>query len=119
MYVVCIGVPMSPQNIQSFVDMYHDYSSAVLITWDMPEDDSRVDYYQYLVIRGNTTIVAINISNTSVAISAVPYNENITFSVLAGNCVGESAEESEMINIGILGHNMQNCVNFSTWMVSS
>ena len=46
------------------------------------------------------SVSAGNTSNTSVAISGVPYNKNVTFSVLAGNCIGESATALETVNIG-------------------
>ena len=46
------------------------------------------------------SVSASNTSNTSLAISGVPYNKNVTFSVLAGNCIGESAMALETVNIG-------------------
>lgn len=92
---------MSPINVQSAVDEYQDYSSAVLLAWDVPDDNSRVDYYQYQVVNATESgIVTYNTSNTSVIISGVPYNKNVTFSVLAANCVGESATVLETVNIG-------------------
>ena len=96
LYSVIIGTPMSPLNLQSVVNEYHDHSSSVLFTWDAPIINSRVDYYQYQVVNETSS----NTSNTSVIISGVPYNKNVTFSVLAGNCVGESATVMETINIG-------------------
>ena len=91
---------MSPLNIQSAVNEYHDHSSTVLFTWDAPDDSSRIDYYQYQVING-TGIVDFNYtSNVSVIIPGISYNENVTFSVLAGNCIGESTTLLEIINIG-------------------
>ena len=104
-----IGIPMTPLNIQSVVDEYLDYYSTVLFTWNAPEDNSRVDYYQYYVVYG-TTITASNTSNTSAIISGVPYNENITFSLLAGNCVGESATVFEIIEIGRHLANIHACM---------
>ena len=91
---------MTPLNIQSVVDEYLDYFSTVLFIWNAPEDNSRIDYYQYYVVYGTTIITVSNTSNTSVTISGVPYNENITFSLLAGNCVGESATVFEIVDIG-------------------
>ena len=87
---------MSPLNVQSGVDEYHNNFSRVFFSWDAPEDNSRVDYYQYQVVNGTS----INTSNTSAIISGVPYNENITFWVLAGNCIGQSATALETINVG-------------------
>ena len=98
---------MSPLNIQNTVDEYHSYSSTVLFTWNAPEDNSHVDYYQYTYQWDDGSVGAntSNTSNTSVAISGVPYNKNITFSVLAGNCIGESATVVETVNIGNLQWN--------------
>ena len=93
---------MSPLNIQNIVDEYHSYFSTVLFTWNSPEDNSHVDYYQYTYQEVDESVSASNTSNTSVAISGVPYNKNVTFSVLAGNCIGESATVLETVNIGNL-----------------
>ena len=90
------GIPMSPLNVQSVVDEYHNNFSSILFSWDAPEDNSRVDYYQYEVVNGTS----INTSNTSAIISGVPYNENVTFLVLAGNCIGQSTTVLETINVG-------------------
>lgn len=97
---IAAGIPMYPLNVQSVVDEYHDYSSTVLFTWNGPQENSRVDYYQYQVINGTEVIDASNTSNTSAILSRIPYNENITFSILARNCIGESATVMETINIG-------------------
>ena len=91
---------MSPLNIQNIVDEYHSYFSTVLFTWNAPEDNSRVDYYQYTYQVVDGSVSASNTSNTSVAISGVPYNKNVNFSILAGNCIGESATVLESVNIG-------------------
>ena len=90
------GIPTSPLNVQSVVDEYHNNFSNVLFSWDAPEDNSCVDYHQYQVVNGTS----INTSNTSAIISGVPYNKNITFLVLAGNCIGQSATVLETINVG-------------------
>ena len=91
---------MSPLNIRNIVDEYHSYFSTVLFTWNSPEDNSRVDYYQYTYQVDDGSVYSANTSNTSVAISGVPYNKNVTFSVLARNCIGESATVLETVNIG-------------------
>ena len=91
---------MSPLNIQYIVDEYHSYFSTVLFTWNSPGDNSHVDYYQYMYQGVDGSVSASNTSNTSVVISGVLYNKNITFSVLAGNCIGESTTVLETVNIG-------------------
>ena len=101
---------MSPLIAQSVVDKYDDYSSTVLFTWNAPQDNSRVDYYQYQVVNGTKIIVASNTSNSSVIISGVPYNQNVTFLVLAGNCIGESATVMETINIGRVSYTSIHCI---------
>ena len=91
---------MSPLNIRNIVDEYHSYFSTVLFTRNAPEDNSHVDYYQYTYQVDDGSVYSANTSNTSVAISGVPYNKNVTFSILAGNCIGESATVLETVNIG-------------------
>ena len=93
---------MSPLNIRNIVDEYHSYFSTVLFTWNAPEDNSHVDYYQYTYQWDDGSVGANtnNTSNTSVAISGVPYNKNVTFSVLAGNCIGESVSVLATVNLG-------------------
>ena len=97
--IACTGTPTSPLNLQSVVDEYHDHFSTVLFTWDAPNDDSRVDYYDYRVVN-ETSTVAYNTSNTSVLIFGLVYNKKVTFSVLAGNCIGESAPQMKIVDIG-------------------
>ena len=95
-----VDIPMSPLNIQNIVDEYHSYFSTVLFTWNAPEDNSRVDHYQYTYQVVDGSVSTSNTSNTSLAISGVPYNKNVTFSILAGNCIGESISVLETVNIG-------------------
>ena len=92
---------MSPFNIQSVVDEYHDRFSTILFTWNAP-DDSRVDYYQYQVFSESNLIVVYNTSNNSAVISGILYNKNVTFLVLAGNCIGQSTPQMKTVNIGRL-----------------
>ena len=81
------------------MDEYYDHLSTVHFTWDAPNDDSRVDYYQYQLIDGTST-TSYNTSNTTATISEIAYNNNITFLLLSLNCVGVSSPLIETIQIG-------------------
>ena len=81
------------------MEEYHNHFSTVLFTWDAPNDNSRIDYYHYQ-LTNETTVVLYNTTNTSVAISEIPYNRNVTFSLFAVNCVGRSAALSEVVTVG-------------------
>ena len=81
------------------MDEYHDHISTIHFTRDAPNDDSRVDYYQYQLIDG-TSVTSYNTSNTIATISEIAYNNNITFLLLSLNCVGVSSPLAETIQIG-------------------
>ena len=94
-----VGVSGPPRNLSSAVEEYHSHFSTVLFTWDAPNGNSRIDYYQYQLING-TSVVVYNTSNTSIAVLGIPYNRNVTFSLFAINCVGSSAPSREIVNVG-------------------
>ena len=94
------GTPMSPLNLKSVVETYHNHFSTVLFTWDAPDDSSRVDYYQYQVLNKSNMIDVYNTSNNSALIPGIVYNKNVTFLVLAGNCIGQSTIQMKTVNIG-------------------
>lgn len=79
--------------------VHHEYFSTILFTWDAPDDNSRVDYYQYRVENGTNNLV-YNTSNTTAVLSEIVYNDNVTFSVVSLNCIGESDPLSQVIHIG-------------------
>ena len=85
------------------MDEYHEHISTVYFTWDAPNDGSRVDYYQYQLIDA-TSVTYYNTSNTTATISGIPYNNNVTFSILSLNCVGVSSPIIETIHIGRSNH---------------
>ena len=97
--MIYIGTPLSPLNLQFVVDEYYDHTSTVHFTWDAPDDDSQVDYYQYQLIN-ETGVTAYNTSNTTATISGIAYNNNVTFLLLSFNCVGVSSPLIETIHIG-------------------
>ena len=97
------GIPTAPINLQSIVDVYRAHSSTVLFTWDAPNDNSRVDYYQYEVENG-TNSLTYNTSNTTTAIlTEIDYNKNVTFSVFSLNCIGKSSPLIQVIHVGKQG----------------
>ena len=81
------------------MDVYHAYSSTILFTWDAPNDNSRVDYYQYEVENG-TNSLTYNTSNTTAILSEIYYNKNFTFSVFSLNCIGKSSPLIQVIHVG-------------------
>ena len=103
MYLWCntlnTGTTGPPQNLRNVVEEYHCHYSTVLFTWDAPNSNSRIDYYQFQLIN-ETSLVVYNTSNTSVAILGIPYNRNVMFSLFAVNCIGSSASLRETVNVG-------------------
>ena len=95
-YFEYVGTPSPPLNLQFVVGEYYDHLSTVRLSWDTPNDDSRVDYYQYQL--NNGTIY--NTSNTNATVPGVVYNKNMTFLLLSLNCVGTSSPIIEIIHIG-------------------
>ena len=95
-----VGTPSSPLNLQFIVDEYYDHVSRGHFTWDAPNDDSRVDYYQYQLFMNGTSVTTCNTSNTTATISGIAYNSNFTFLLLSQNCVGMSSPLFETIHIG-------------------
>ena len=97
------GTPRNPTNISSMVQEYQRISSTVEISWDPPlNNDPQVDYYHYeLMDRLNELVMTVdNTSNTSAILEDIPYNNNLTFSLSAVNCVGRSSPITYHINIG-------------------
>ena len=94
-----LGVPIAPLNLQSMVDKYHSHFSSILFTWNTPSDNSRIDYYQYQLVKEMDSFT-YNTTNTSAVLPDIPYNKNVTFSITAVNCVGSSAPLRQTITIG-------------------
>ena len=99
-FITYAGIPTSPTNLRSVI-IHHDYFSTVLFTWDAPNDNSRVDYYQYTYqVENGTDSFAYNTSNSTATLSEIFYNQNTTFSVFSLNCISDSAPLSQTIYIG-------------------
>ena len=90
---------MPPLNLEGVVETYHNRFSTVLFTWDAPDDSSRVDYYQYQIFSESNGINVYNTSNNSALVPEIVYNKNVTFLVLAGNCIGQSTMQMKTVNI--------------------
>ena len=93
------------------VQEYQRISSTVEISWDPPDplnNDPQVDYYHYeLMDRLNELVMTVdNTSNTSAILEDILYNNNLTFSLSAVNCVGRSSPITYHINIGKTHYSM-------------
>ena len=97
--ILHVGTPMPPLNLKSVVETYHNHFSTVLFTWDAPDASLRVDYYQYQILSESNMISVYNTSNNSALIPEIVYNKNVTFLVLAGNCIGQSTTQMKTVNI--------------------
>ncbi len=65
----------------------------IVVEWQYPPDGPRVDNYTLSVTSG-TDEVLTDISEDTTTQLTLPYNQNITLSVTANNCIGTSAEDS-------------------------
>ena len=88
-------------NVATVVDEYYANYSKVIVSWDSPPDNVRVDYYQYHLTY-EPLMTQNNVTNTSQILSNVPYNENITFVLVAANCIGKSSPVFHTFNIGMI-----------------
>jgi hypothetical protein len=87
-YDLHAGLPPAIETVYFSVNEYTNNSSVVIFSWGPPAvTDVRVDYYQYQ-LSSSSLMITNNISNTSVVISSIPYNENVTFTVTVHNCIG-------------------------------
>ena len=100
MIINFIGLPPAIETVYFSVNEYANNSSAIIFSWELvTATDVRVDYYHYQ-LSSSSLMITNNISNASVVISNIPYNENITFTVSVHNCIGRSASYSHTFIIG-------------------
>ena len=89
-------IPSPPQELRHRVLEYGTNYSKVEMMWDSPDNNSRVDFYQYEVfysIEGmNNVIILYNGSttNTTAIITGILYDINTSFALYASNCEGIS-----------------------------
>ena len=106
-------VPHSPQNLTARVTEYHNFSVDIEISWNPPlSSNPQVSYfeiyYQQPYVNDNfsnsnlngTEVIVYNTSNTSATIHDVTYNYNMSVTLSAHNCIGESAPAIYNFNIG-------------------
>ena len=82
-------------------------SISLLNTWDDPNGNSHVDYYQYQVISESSSVACVyNTTNNSAFVSGIEYSKNVTFLVHTGNCIGQSVPLMKTIIINTGGSPM-------------
>ena len=74
--------------------------SKVEVTWEPMGNNSRVDLFWYHIIYLGRASSEANTTNTTVILSGLPHNTNISFVVYAGNCAGKSAPVTLIMNVG-------------------
>ena len=87
-----VGVPHAPQNLIIIKKELSTNFSTITFLWDSGAHNEQIDYYNIEMIWLSKTIDSFNTSNTSASISEVPYNENITVTLTAHNCIGASPQ---------------------------
>ena len=102
---ISVDAPSPPQELRSKTVEYHINYSTIIVLWEPPQNDSRVDHYLYKFAKVadmsvDEVILIRNTTNTTVVLSDIPYGINITFVVSAYNCEGVSAQKVLVINIG-------------------
>ena len=117
--------PSPPQELRSRVLEYdNNYSTVTVeVTWNPPGNDSRVEYYVYQVIDSlqlegvNASLYEANTTNTTVILSGIMYDNNISFILLANNyCeAGNSAPTTLIINIGKIFLNIIIIIGMQSW----
>ena len=87
-------IPPLPRDFAIMSKEYHENFSSVTLVWRRPGDQFQVlvDYYQLIVQTGALNITfTYNNTETMAVASMLPYDSNITLSLKAHNCIGESA----------------------------
>ncbi len=94
-------MPLPPSTVQYTVLLYKQEHVDIIVEWQYPPDGPRVDRYTLSVINGTDEALTDISEDTSTQL-ALPYNQNLTLSVTASNCVGTSAEVSVVYFEGTL-----------------
>lgn len=83
--MILTGPPSSPQALMSRVLESNTNYSIVEVTWEPPDNNSKVDFYHYQVVvdlEGTSYTLYesdVKTTNTTVVLSILPNNVNITF----------------------------------------
>ena len=88
--------------ILQIVEENHAYFSSILFTWEVPDDNSRIEYYQFQLMDETTVITHNTTTNTSATVSGIPYNKNVTLLLLAHNCIGNSTPVIKTRFVGMI-----------------
>ncbi len=86
-------MPLPPSTVQYTALLYRQEHVDIVVEWQYPPDGPRVDRYTLSVSNG-TDEVLTDISEDTTTQLTLPYNQNLTLSVTASNCIGTSAEVS-------------------------
>jgi hypothetical protein len=97
-YYIYIDAPNTPTGVQISEKMYNS-SEFVSVTLSWNDPAGRVDSYK---IKTSSFSQKLNFSVTipSVNLNQIPYNENVTVSISAVNCVAESEEVNISFIVG-------------------
>ena len=93
----CIDAPSTPTGVLISDKMYNssEFGSAAL-NWNDPA--GRVDSYFIKISVGSNDSQQFSVAVASLNLNDIPYNENVTVSISAVNCIAES----EDINISFV-----------------
>ena len=96
--MIYADLPSAIKSVYIYVNEYANNSSAVVFSWEHPTD-ARIDHYQYQLL-SSSFMITNNVSNASIVISSIPYDENVTFSLTVHNCIGRSVSYIHTFIIG-------------------
>ena len=87
----CIDAPSTPTGVLISDKMYNssEFGSATL-DWNDPA--GRIESYNIKVSVGSNNSQQFSVAVSSLNLNQIPYNENITVSISAVNCIAESEE---------------------------
>ncbi len=92
-FIVSAELPLPPTTLQYSVLLYRQEHVDIVVEWQYPPDGPRVDKYTLSVTNGTDELLTVISEDTTTQLT-IPYNQNLTLSVTASNCVGTSAENS-------------------------
>ena len=97
-------IPSSSRDLAITNKEYYKNSSSITLIWNHPDEQSQaalVDYYQLMIelnegSKINSTlftefVYVYNSTDTMATVSILPYDSNVSLSLTAHNCIGDSA----------------------------
>ena len=96
MHNILTAPPSPPQALMSRVLESDTNYSTIEVTWEPPDNDSRVDFYHFKVVADSEgisyTLYAVETTNTTVVLSIFPYTDlNITVFLSIMDSCGEKS----------------------------